>query len=239
MREIEQLAATIENTGPPAGDVEAEWRQAQLSRWTERLKGNIPSRHLAETVPLMPQCNQFLSTGIGDMICGMYLHGPVGTGKTSQLVQMMKQIFANHAQTMNADPCGWGFPALDERNPPRALYVTESSMLEMMRPGEGQCSPDKFKRVTWLLIDEVGRAKSTEWSSEQLYGIIDHRYSEMMPTVWASNLSIRELAQAKNANYDDRVIRRIFDMCGGVKAQAEKRFNSFELNVNYSRRGAV
>jgi DNA replication protein DnaC len=152
---------------------------------------------------------------------------------------MMKQLFINHAATMNADPCGWGFPALDERNPPKALYVTESAMLEFLRPSDTQYSPEYFKGVTWLLIDEVGRAKSTEWSSEQLYSIIDHRYCEMKPTVWASNLAIRDLAKSKNANYDDRVIRRIFDMCGGVKAQADKRFNSFELTTNYSRRGAA
>jgi DNA replication protein DnaC len=212
-----------------------EWRQRHLATWIAKLEGHAPARHLLDTFPLTPPCQKFLETNTGEPRCGIFLHGEVGTGKTSQLVQMMKTLFIEHAQTMNADPMNWGYPALDDRNPPRAFYVTEINLLEMLRPGEHQKSINLFRDITWLFIDEVGRAKPTEWSSEQIYSIIDHRYGSMKPTAWASNYSMNVLAKSGNSNYDDRVMRRIFDMCGGVAASKNGTLNAFELKTNHSK----
>jgi DNA replication protein DnaC len=39
-----------------------------------------------------------------------------------------------------------------------------------------------------LLLDELGAEKETEWTREQLYRVINHRYNEGLPTLIASRI---------------------------------------------------
>jgi DNA replication protein DnaC len=214
-----------------------DWRKSQYERWLVSLEKQAGLRALKDEFKLHPACKAFLHAKKGNPICGLYLHGEVGTGKTSQLIQLIKSMLRNHANELDPDPMGWGFDTYDDRNAPSFMYVTEQLLLESLRPSDKQVDLESFRGVKWLMIDEVGRSKSTEWSAEQLYSILDHRYREMMPTVFASNLNIKQLAESHNANYDDRAIRRMFVMCGGVPAQRGGYLNHHRLDVNYSRLG--
>ena len=65
------------------------------------------------------------------------------------------------------------------------------------------------------LFDDLAANKPSEYVSESLYAIINHRYQEVSPSVYSSNLSISEISEL----YGDRIASRlasgiVFKMAG-------------------------
>lgn len=52
---------------------------------------------------------------------------------------------------------------------------------------------EKYSSVPYLVLDDIGAEKSTEWSITTLYLIIDRRTSEELPTIYTTNLSLEEI----------------------------------------------
>jgi DNA replication protein DnaC len=67
----------------------------------------------------------------------------------------------------------------------------------------------KYTEGSLLVLDDLGAEKSTEWSINILYIIIDRRYRDEKKTIITSNLSLDELAD----KLDDRIASRIAGMC--------------------------
>jgi DNA replication protein DnaC len=53
------------------------------------------------------------------------------------------------------------------------------------------------------VLDDLGTENATPWAREKLYQIINHRYSEQMPTVITTNVEIRKI--------DERIVSRMLD----------------------------
>ena len=60
----------------------------------------------------------------------------------------------------------------------------------------------------WLVIDDIGSEKVSDWSRQMLYLLIDRRYRNMMPTIITSNLTLKQLSE----QIDDRIASRIYEM---------------------------
>lgn len=56
------------------------------------------------------------------------------------------------------------------------------------RPGELRNHPGV------VVLDDLGREKVSDWTGETVYGIVNHRYEAMLPTIVTTNLSGAELA---------------------------------------------
>jgi DNA replication protein DnaC len=59
----------------------------------------------------------------------------------------------------------------------------------------------EYIEVEALIIDDLGKEKSTPWVCEQIYAIINARYEKMKPTIITIETDITSL---KN-NYDEKV----------------------------------
>jgi DNA replication protein DnaC len=166
---------------------------------------NIPKRY--ENVKY-EDISEDLKKLVNDMLItkkGIFIHGPVGTGKTHILWAIRKRFFE-----------------INTENRLKGSYATIGSMLwnttELLheikqeyntKSNEWDSMGDAKNHEGILFLDDIGAEKLTEWVLETFYLIINGRYENMRPTVFTSNLSIAELAE----KIGDRTTSRIVEMC--------------------------
>jgi DNA replication protein DnaC len=100
------------------------------------------------------------------------LLGPTGTGKTWESFGVVR-----------------GFAACGLRVKWR--HVTQADYYALLRPRHGIDPEEEFRGVAgarFLIMDDLGAAKESEWTEEALFRLVDYRYREVLPTVFTSNL---------------------------------------------------
>ena len=131
---------------------------------------------------------------------GALIHGPVGTGKTHLGVAMLKAAAVGAVRArIRASILATSAPAL--------LSEIRSSF----RDGASLSEDDLIRRyssVEFLLVDDLGVERGTEFAIQTLYLIVDARYTAMRRTVFTSNLSVAEVAE----RLGDRIASRIVGM---------------------------
>ncbi|WP_302816301.1 ATP-binding protein [Selenomonas flueggei] len=147
---------------------------------------------------------------VADEIKGLFLHGEKGTGKTK-----LTAIIAN-------ERAGAGKPVLFASVPDLMADIRAS-----FASGGTSERVQAVKETPFLVLDDLGAEKMTEWVGEQLFCIVNHRYNEQLPTVVTSNYSptqiIRHMAtvDARGNVIDDmqgqRIMSRIYGMCERVE----------------------
>ena len=128
---------------------------------------------------------------------GLFLYGPPGTGKTHLAVATLLDI-------LNKGHKGMIITATDLFYEIRKSFAPGNevnSILEMV------------KKAEFLVLDDLGAEKETEFVIETLYQIINSRYNDMLPIVITSNITIAEIAEI----FGVRTASRLREMCRGVK----------------------
>lgn len=133
---------------------------------------------------------------------GLYLWGPVGTGKTYAAFAIMKKL---------------GDMGI------RARFYTSPELMDLLRDDFDHKDSYNLDRLlesrAALIIDDLGAEKATEWVVETLHKIIDKRYREVLPTYITSNNSLDELA----GRVGDRIPSRLAEMCDIIKLDGPDR----------------
>lgn len=76
---------------------------------------------------------------------------------------------------------------------------------------------NKYSDVSFLIIDDIGAEKVSDWSRQMFYTLIDRRYRDMKQTVITSNMDLEELANL----IDGRISSRIVEMGEVVKLEGD------------------
>lgn len=120
----------------------------------------------------------------------LYLSGAPGSGKTymsiallKALIDMKKYQWIIHIQS----------DELDDELLRAGDYRQDSSVLQ------------KYYEVPFLFIDDLGVERLNERILKQYYNIIDRRLNNLMPTVFTSNIAIKDIAK----NLGDRIASRL------------------------------
>ncbi|MFB7461039.1 ATP-binding protein [Streptomyces sp. NPDC056188] len=126
----------------------------------------------------------------------LLIAGPTGTGKTYQAYGAIRALLSRGVRlrweaTTTAD--------LYARLRPRADHDAERDLQTLAR------SP-------LLLLDDLGAAKTSEWTEELTYRLINHRYEHLLPTLITTNLPTAEL----RTTLGDRVASRLAEMTDRV-----------------------
>lgn len=184
---------------------ERKRREAQLRR--ARVSAGVPSRYADAVRPEAAAYAEKVAQGRG-----MYLVGPVGTGKTHLASAVCREL-----QRM-----GKGFRMLSsvqllERY--RACFdgqATESSVTQ------GLCG------VPVLVIDDLGKESPTDWAVERLFRVIDDRYNRERPVIVTTQFErpalIRRLSRGGDSENAVALVSRLCEMCGTVRTDgADKR----------------
>lgn len=131
---------------------------------------------------------------------GMMIYGPTGTGKTyamHALAKAKKTITKIYSVKNYVD-------LLSEFRD----YIKQGWYFEKMKE---ICDEDL------LFIDDLGAEKTTDFSQEFLYAILNRRYENMHRTFITSNLTLKEM----NDRYGSRIVSRIAEMCVLVELQGQ------------------
>lgn len=100
--------------------------------------------------------------------------------------------------------------------------VTAADLYARLRPRPGFDSErdlQSLMRCPLLLLDDLGAAKSSEWTEELTYRLINHRYEHMRPTLITTNLPTDALRTALG----DRVASRLSQMTERVVLEGDDR----------------
>lgn len=131
----------------------------------------------------------------------LYMTGPKGTGKTHLAAAMIREIVLDRTPSHGISDLEW-ISAPDLLLEIRATF----------RDGAEQSEKgiiEQYSECRLLVLDDLGVEKTTEWSLQTLYTIIDRRYREERQTIVTSNLNLDELAE----KLDDRIASRLSELC--------------------------
>src|SRR4028118_1677826 len=134
---------------------------------------------------------------------GLYLCGGVGTGKTHLAVAILNELVRK------------------KRVP--SLFVTVPELLDNLRetynkPGRNLDEwMDAVQNAEFLVLDDLGSERPTEWVRERIFVIVNHRYREALPTVFTSNIGPKDLAE----QLGERTASRIIAMCDWIALEGD------------------
>jgi DNA replication protein DnaC len=97
------------------------------------------------------------------------------------------------------------------------FFITQSSLLYRHRQSyNDQRAPNVKRRcmeTPLLVLDEIGESVGGRDEGPLLYDILNHRYSEQLPTILTANLSDEEFKEAIGARLVDRFTEVVFAIC--------------------------
>lgn len=136
-----------------------------------------------------------------------YIYGPTGSGKTLKAAHMFLE--SKRVQYFRALPG-------------QHLFVQAHDYFDMLK----RCYEDphqdfyqtqaQFTTAEYLVLDDLGATRFTDWSISAIQVLINERYEAMLPTVITSNLPLTTLATAMG---DERTTSRIRRMCKLIHMQ--------------------
>ncbi len=125
---------------------------------------------------------------------GLFLVGPWGTGKSHLAYAVLHEL-------------------VKAGNPGMAATVPD--LMDDLRPGqEAEGKITILKNIDFLVLDDLGAQKNTEWVTERIFVIVNARYADLRPTIYTSNSRLEELERTPGWA---RIIDRIIEACRVVK----------------------
>jgi DNA replication protein DnaC len=184
----------------------AEREAAHQAEWTERNLARIPVRYRAAEAD---------NREVGG---GLYLFGPVGTGKTWTAAGIMRA----HIEAGE-----------------RTRWLTVPTWLHQQRESfSSDAEVESVESITsgnLLVLDDIGVERATPWALEMLYVLVSEAYNRETPLVVTGNLNFAQLADRIGA----RVVSRLAETCSPVEVSgADRRISRSKLPVDNPARGA-
>lgn len=128
----------------------------------------------------------------------LYIHGDVGVGKTHLAAAILN--------------------VLRTKGTSEFISAVDATKLDAQEP---------LKRAKYLVIDDLGKETASDWSVSKVWEIINHRYSEMKPTVITSQYSLEQLPERieRNGDYESAIslVSRLYEVCDTVRLSGKDR----------------
>lgn len=140
---------------------------------------------------------------VGGSIRNLVLVGPPGRGKTHLAAGIVAAIARRELDAHAAALASMGdrYPAPPDL--PRWLNVADaivSMRMEFSTPAYDRSATNELlggRTYSGLLVlDDLGRERTSDWTGEVIYALVNARYESMLPTVVTSNLTPAELAES-------------------------------------------
>jgi DNA replication protein DnaC len=150
-----------------------------------------------------------------------YITGAVGSGKTHMAVAIMKHYICGREIYYDDKQKVYRFKI--DKDP---IFVVVPELLLHIRSCFDSNTKDverevieKYASTPFLILDDLGTEKTTDWALQTLFIIINRRYNAELPTVITSNLALALLADILG----ERIASRINGMCLYVELDGKDR----------------
>ncbi len=171
-----------------------------LTRTFENFLIDTPGRKTAYTATKNYADNFSAYSANGD---GLYIEGTFGTGKTHLAAAIAIQLMRDGHQV---------------------VFKTADDMLQDIKATfdytgrQEKEALNEFKQCELLIIDDIGKEQATDWSTAQLYAIINDRYENQRPTIITTNFNEDELIMAESpkgtgSHRIKAIISRLHEVC--------------------------
>lgn len=129
---------------------------------------------------------------------GLVLSGPTRAGKTTQSCELGRRWIREREQSV--------------------IYRTEVKLLAALRDVERGAHMREMALLTscdLLIIDDIGVAKSSDWTHALMFEVISARHQNKQPIVITTNLAVAGVQATfwTRPGTDDRIMRRLSEMC--------------------------
>lgn len=183
------------------------WR---LEHYAAKLAADIPAT-FQDAQPDHPEVRVWLERHIIDPNSApwLYLSGNTGTGKTHLAYGVLRWL-AGVAARANRDF--------------RWLVVTHADLNAALRPKPDESHAyalDRYLEAEFLILDDVGAGKGSEFTEENITRLVDYRWSRRLPTVYTTNLDVDALEKVVG----ERVVSRFADATLVELDGPDRRFN--------------
>ena len=132
----------------------------------------------------------------------LFLYGPYGTGKTHLAVAITRELLQKGREVI--------FISV-----PRLLFEIRKAFKEDTHAESDYV--ERYTSIEYLILDDFGVEKTTEWARQTLNYIIYERDNYLKPTVITSNLSLDEISE----KLDGRISSRISGMGKVIQLKGE------------------
>ncbi len=126
---------------------------------------------------------------------GLLLRGEVGCGKSHLAIAILREIIDK------------GYTGLFYNSP--ALLQEIRDTFDAQNPRTESALIDELLETDLLIFDDLGAEKSSEWTLDRFYLIINKRYESCKPIIVTTNLDKYQLKE----RLGDRILSRLVEMC--------------------------
>jgi DNA replication protein DnaC len=149
----------------------------------------------------------------GGYFYGGYFYGKIGSGKTILTIKHLLKIHQDRYLTCS----DFTYKFIPITN----LLLEIRSSYGKEHVGENELDLiERYSDYDLLILDDFDIEKTSEWSYQILYMIINNRYEGLKTTFFTSNLNLNQLAEKLG---DDRITSRISSMCKIIQLTSKDR----------------
>ena len=193
------------------GELEAAEREAALkaSQDEEERRARIAKagvkRRYYDAIMTDPTCEAFVKSYVPRRGMGLFIHGPVGTGKTYNASAVTSALaLAGRGVVMTS--------ALRILSDVRDTFDTGASAKREL---------ERYLSCEALVLDDLGKESASRWSVMTLYDLVNTRYEAMLTTIYTSQYSLpalqERLSRAHETETAKAIVSRIRETCLEVR----------------------
>jgi DNA replication protein DnaC len=167
-----------------------------LSRWTTATPPRY--QHATATDPrVITWAAEVIANP--DHAPSLLITGTTGTGKTHQAYGALKLIASHGPKNF------------------QLIATTSADLYGSLRPngstGAAEHGLKRLCEIPLLLLDDLGSAKTSEWTEEITYRLINYRYNQCLPTIFTSNLPAKaDGGRDLSSTLGERITSRLAEM---------------------------
>ena len=218
-----------------ANDQKLSDKCAAHERFIEQHSDNIDMMMKRAGVPVIFQKASVLDLGQNKAKAlssrmSYYIKGDVGVGKSHMAVALMRAYLTGIKPEYDEQKKEYYIEGLEHDEVDLPLFVEVPELLLRIRDtystGSNESEKDiveYYTRTPYLVLDDLGSEKASEFSTLMIYLIINRRCTQHKITVITSNLDLDEIRD----RLSDRISSRIKGMCNVINvAGIDQRYKS-------------